>query len=66
MTNVPGKTSVKGDQITYGPFEDVTPFDSGAKLRVHYVSTWSDRPSYVICIGLESHLDLAFYVVAWT
>ena len=33
-----GKRSTKNDQVTYGPFEDVEPFDDGGELRVHYVS----------------------------
>ncbi|CAM9540554.1 unnamed protein product [Ascophyllum nodosum] len=39
MTEVAsGKRSTKNDQVTYGPFEDVEPFDDGGELRVHYVN----------------------------
>lgn len=40
MTDVPqGKRSTKGDQVTYGPFQDVEPFDDGGELKLHYVSS---------------------------
>lgn len=38
MTNAPGKRSVKADQVTYGPFEGVAPFNTGDELRVHYMN----------------------------
>ncbi|CAN0000824.1 unnamed protein product [Ectocarpus sp. 6 AP-2014] len=38
MTEAPSKRSVKSDQVTYGPFEDVPPFADGGELRIHYVN----------------------------
>lgn len=51
MTEVSyGKRAVKGDQISYGPFEDVKPFDDGGQLRVHYVSR-SHLADFVLVSG---------------
>lgn len=38
MTEAPGKRFVKGEQVTYGTFEDVPPLADGGGLRLHYVS----------------------------
>lgn len=43
MTEAPSKRSVKSDQVTYGPFEDVPPFADGGELRIHYVSARACR-----------------------
>lgn len=38
MTEAPQKRAVKGEQVTYGTFEDVPPLADGGELRLHYVS----------------------------
>lgn len=52
MTEAPGKRSVKADQITYGPFEDVAPSDGGEDMRVHYVSDGTGTASDQLCAAL--------------
>eukprot|EP00903_Cladosiphon_okamuranus_P016026 g14798.t1 len=38
MTEATGKRAVKGEQVTYGTFEDVAPLADGGELRLHYVN----------------------------
>lgn len=53
MTDAPEKRTVKGEQVTYGPFEDVPPFSDGGDLRIHYVSVGIvDRNAVAVCVDV--------------